>query len=560
MKSLVEIEADLTAPGGPFECAEESVLGAPMSVFRDRLPSARALLEASRTFGDAEHLVCGTTRLSFAAHLGEVGSVAEALREQYGVGPGDRVAILAANCAEWVITYWAAVSLGAIAVGLNGWWSGDEIAYGVADCEPKALVADARRLARVDRAALAVPVVEIESEFEALRSHAPGAPLSTAPIEEDNPATILYTSGTTGRPKGAVLTHRALVAAIRINLFHGIRMTLAAAQAADVSRDPGGAPPQTCMLVSSPLFHISGLVNGAVMSLATGAKAVWLPGRFDPLRVMQALEAERVTSWGPMGTMVYRVVNHPEVDRFDFSSVRNVGSGGAPVSAELQNRMREVFSVAGSSMGIGYGLTESTSMVAVGWGAELAEAPNTVGRPLPTIDLEIRDETGQLALEGAEGEIHVRAPTLMREYWGRAEATAEAILPGRWLRTGDWGRLEAGRLFVNSRKRDLILRGGENVYPAEIEHCLEALPEVDEAAVYGVAHEEFGQEVAAVVVPSEGAELREENLTEWVASRLAYFKVPSRWEIRTEPLPRNASGKVLKDVLSGAVENVFQDE
>ena len=144
MKSLVEIEADLTAPGGPFECAEESVLGVPMSVFRERLPSARALLEASRAFGDAEHLVCGATRLSFGAHLREVSSVAEALRERYGVGPGDRVAILAANCAEWVITYWATVSLGAIAVGLNGWWSGDEIAYGVADCDPKVLVADGK--------------------------------------------------------------------------------------------------------------------------------------------------------------------------------------------------------------------------------------------------------------------------------------------------------------------------------------------------------------------------------------------------------------------------------
>jgi len=560
VKSLLEIEADLTAPGGPFECAEENVLGVPMSVFRDRLPSARALLEASRAFGDAEHLVCGKKRLSFAAHLGEVSSVAEALRAHHGVRPGDRVAILAANSAEWVVTYWATISLGAIAVGLNGWWSGDEIAYGVADCDPKVLVADARRLERVDRATLGVPVVEIESEFEALRSHAPGALLSAAEIDEDDPATILYTSGTTGRPKGAVLTHRALVAAIRINLFHGIRMTLAAAQAADAGGPQGGTPPQTCMLVSSPLFHISGLVNGAVMSLATGAKAVWLPGRFDPLRVMQVLEAERVTSWGPMGTMVYRVVNHPEVDRFDFSSVRNVGSGGAPVSAELQSRMREVFRGAGASMGIGYGLTESTSMVAVGWGAELADAPNTVGRPLPTIDLEIRDEADQPAPEGAEGEIHVRAPTLMREYWGRPDATAEAILPGRWLRTGDWGRLEAGRLYVNSRKRDLILRGGENVYPAEIEHCLEALAEVEEAAVYGVAHEEFGQEVAAVVVPAAGAALCEEKLREWVASRLAYFKVPSRWEIRTEPLPRNASGKVLKDVLKGAAENAFRDE
>lgn len=558
MKSLLEIEAGLIAPGGPFELGEETVLGERMRVFRERLPSARAFLEASRLFGEAEHLVCGANRLTFAAHLREVASVAEALREKYDVVPGDRVAILAANCTEWVLTYWATVSLGAIAVGLNGWWSGDEIAFGVSDCAPRVLVADARRLERVDRASLGVPIVEIESEFASLRSHAAGAELATQPIGEDDPATILYTSGTTGRPKGAVITHRALVAAIRINLFHGVRMTLDAAQSG--AGRSGAAPPQTCMLVSSPLFHISGLVNGAVMTLATGAKAVWLPGRFDPLRVMQALENERVTSWGPMGTMVYRVVNHPEVGHFDFSSLRNVGSGGAPVSAELQARMREVFSGASSSLGIGYGLTESTSMIAVGWGPELEEAPNTVGRPLPTLDLEIRDEAGRSMPEGVEGEIYVRGPTLMREYWGRLDETAKVIRPGRWLQTGDWGRLEAGRLFVNSRKRDLILRGGENVYPAEIEHCLEASPDVDEAAVFGVADAEFGQEVAAVVVPRAGAELRAEPLADWVASRLAHFKVPSRWEIRSEPLPRNASGKVLKDVLTGAAENRFRED
>jgi long-chain acyl-CoA synthetase len=556
MKTLEEIEADLLAPGGPFAIVEEEVLGERIPVFADRLPSVRALLEASAGFGDQECLVCGDERITFVEHSAEVASLAAALRDHYHVVAGDRVAILAANSTEWILSWWATVSLGAIAVGLNGWWSGDEIRFGIDDCAPRVLIGDARRLARIDRAAIGVPTVEIESEFRSLREHAPGSALPDAEIEEDAPATILYTSGTTGRPKGAVTSHRAIVAAIRLSLFHGIRMTLWGA-----SRGLGGrtAGP-TVMLVNSPLFHISGLFNGAVMVLATGAKSVWMKGRFDPVRVMQLIEGERVTSWGPMGTMAHRVAYHPEAGRYDLSSLRNVGSGGAPVSAELQQRMRDVFPNAGRSMGIGYGLTETTSMISVGWGDELEARPDTVGRPLPGLGVEIRDEKGHPVAEGVEGEIHARGATVMREYWRRSDATAETLLPGRWLRTGDWGRLEDGRLFVNSRKRDLILRGGENVYPAEIEHCLEAHPDVVEAAVLGVEHPELGQEVKAIVVSRGEAALEEAALAEWVRGRLAAFKVPVHWELRREPLPRNASGKILKSVLAGEAENPFVEE
>jgi acyl-CoA synthetase (AMP-forming)/AMP-acid ligase II len=556
MSTLAEIEARLTAPGAPFETAVEPVLGEPMPVFKQRARSLVEVLAASRGHGAAEYLVCDGVRLSYAEHVRRVASVAKGMRERFGVGPGDRVAILAANGPEWITSYWAALSLGAIAVGMNAWWSGDEIAFALADCEPRLLLADRKRLARL-RGPAPLPVVEIESDFAKLWDHDPAAELPEVPLHEDDPATILYTSGTTGRPKGAVNTHRGILSFVRASLFHGARMLMWSAARGAASAAP--ALP-TCMFVNTPLFHVSGLYSGAVIPLATGIKTVWTRQRFDPAHVMQTIEAERVTNWGPMGTMVHRVARHPDRGRFDLSSVRNVGSGGAPVGPELLSLMREVFPNARASVGVGYGLTESTSGIAMIFGEELEERPGCVGRALPTVSFEIRDEQGRPVPEGVEGEIHVRGPQVMREYWRRPQESAEAILPGRWLRTGDWGRLEQGYLYVNSRKRDLILRGGENVYPAEIEQCLETHPGVREAAVLGVDHPELGQEVKAIVVPMEGAAPDPHELARFVAARLAYFKVPAHFELRPEALPRNAAGKVLKNLLRDGGESPFLDE
>lgn len=574
--ALREIEARLTAAGAPFEVALEDVLGVPTRVFKERVPSLRALLAASAAHGDAEYLVCDDgRRISYAQNLRRVANLAAALRDRFGVLPGDRVAILAANCPEWIQTFWATVSLGAIAVGLNGWWVRDEILYGLADSEPKLLVGDAKRLARIAGAALPnvdgseVRVVEIGRDFDALWSHDRDVALPDAPIAEDDAATILYTSGTTGRPKGAVNTHRGILAMVRLQVFHGVRLMMkgAADAAARGESLGGGAMTRPCNLINTPLFHVSGLYAGAVTSLANGLKTVWTTGRFDPERVMQLIETERVTAWGPMGTMMYRVLTHPEFSRHDLSTVTQLGSGGAPLPAELFARMREGFPNARSSVAIGYGLTESTALATINGSEELLARPDSVGRPLPTIDVEIRDADGNPVAEGSEGEIHMRGPLIMREYWRRPKETAETILPGRWLRTGDIGRLQDGYLYINSRRRDLILRGAENVYPAEIEQALEAHEAVREAAVVGVDHPELGQEVKAIVVVGEellrGANAERalaEALSRWVADRLAYFKVPAHWEFRSEPLPRNATGKVLKNVLTSGAVNPFVEE
>jgi acyl-CoA synthetase (AMP-forming)/AMP-acid ligase II len=561
--ALREIEARLTAPGAPFELVEEEVLGARIRVFRDRVPSLRALLAGSAAHGANEYLVCDDgRRISYAENLRNVASVAAALRDEFGVGPGDRVAILAANGPEWITTFWAAVSLGAIAVGLNGWWVRDEILYGLDDCEPTVLVGDAKRLARIEGAKLPhrIAVLPLESAFAKLLDHDRDAALPDAPIAEDDAATILYTSGTTGRPKGAVNTHRGIVALVRLQVFHGARLMIkTAADMAARGETPSTAPrPRPCNLVNTPLFHVSGLYAGAVTSLANGLKTVWTTGRFDPERALALIESEQVTAWGPMGTMLHRVLEHPHFDRYDLSSLTALGSGGAPLSPALLARLRERLPNASRSLAIGYGLTESTAVATIISGDELAVRPHSVGRPLPGVEIELRDRDGHVVAEGEEGEIFLRGALVMREYWRKSAETAAAIGPDRWLRTGDVGRLEDGYLTIESRRRDLILRGGENVYPVEIEHCLELHPAVREAAVVGVDHAELGQEVKAIVVLSGEATIDE--LARHVAERLAYYKVPAHWELRSEPLPRNATGKVLKQVLTDGATNPFVDE
>ena len=550
-----DIDAQLTGPGGPFEIVDEYVLGERMAVFRQRKRSLRELLEDSRSYGDKEYLVLDDRRITYAQHLRLVASTAQALRERYGIRKGDRVAILAENHPEWLVTFWATVSLGGIVAALNGWWTADETRYAVGLTEPKLLVGDRKRLQRIATLNLGVKQVEIESDFADLTRHAPDAQLPQEPIAEDDPAVILFTSGTTGRPKGAVNSHRGICGFVQVAYLNGVRtMMLAAEHGAGFDR------PETCALITTPLFHVSGLYSGAIMMLAVGAKTVWRLGRFDPEDVLRIIERERVTSWAGLGSMAPRVFSHPDLEKYDLSSIRNFGSGGAPTSPALQERMRRVAPNGSWAIGLGYGSSESVTAVTMIGGEELRQFPTSVGRPQPTHQIEIRNEAGRVLPEGEEGEIFIRSPYVMLGYWGDPEATARALRPGRWLATGDIGCLKGGRLYINARARDLILRGAENIYPVEIEHRLEEHEAVAEAAVVGVEHPDLGQEVKAIVVPVLGAHIDPAALARWVGQKLAPFKVPAHWEIRAEPLPRNAVGKVMKDVLTGQAASRFIDE
>ncbi|WP_449060647.1 class I adenylate-forming enzyme family protein [Planomonospora algeriensis] len=536
--SAAEVMARLTGPGGEFELAEEEVLGSRMRVFANRHGNLGEVLAASARFGDRDYVVTEHERLSFAAHAVQAASLARALHRRYGVRAGDRVAIFAANSPAWIVSFWATVALGAVAVGCNAWWTRREIAYALEHTEPKVVVADAGRAAAVGDGLRGGPaVLSTEEDVPRLAALFPDAVPPECGVAEDDPAVILYTSGTSGRPKGAVHSHRNLTSVIE---YH--RLNDAVARAFGDPADPADRR----HLLALPLFHIAGLHNLAVPRLATGSAVVMHRGAFDVDRVLRLIERERVTNWGAVPTMAHRLIEHGDLSGYDLSSLTALALASAPSSPAFKERLRSALPVARHALADSYGLTESSTAISVATPMDLAEAPGTLGRPVATVQLEIRGPDGGALPEGEEGEVCVRSPFNMLGYWRDPEATRKALREDRWLHTGDIGTVEGGRLRLTGRRSDLIIRGGENVYPAEVEGVLAEHPDVRECAVVGVAHPDLGQEVAAVVVTGGGSPVGEDGLRAYAAERLAYFKVPARWRITAEPLPRNATGKVVR--------------
>ncbi|MCW8218996.1 MULTISPECIES: class I adenylate-forming enzyme family protein [Streptomyces] len=527
--------AGLTGPGGRFELSDDDVLGTRLPVFTHRRRALHEVLHASAAHGDRDHIVTADRRVTFAEHAAQVASLARVLREEYGIGKGDRVAIAAANSVEWIEAFWATVSIGAVAVGFNAWWSAREMAYGVENAEPALVLADARQSAKLD--GCPVPVLSLEDDVRRFVTAHPDAPLPSADVAEDDPAVILYTSGTSGRPKGAVHTHRNLLAVVE---YHRLNDALLAEFGDPVASE------DRVYLLALPLFHIASLHNLVAPRLATGSRIALHQGAFDVDAVLGMVERERVTNWGAVPTMAHRLLEHGGVDRYDTSSLTAFALASAPSTTEFKERLRREVPFAKDSLVDSYGLTESCTAIAAANPQDLAAAPGSLGRPVVGVRLEIRDPVGQALPEGEEGEVCVRSMFNMLGYWRDPEATEAAIDPDRWLRTGDLGQLREGRLYLRSRRSDLIIRGGENVYPAEIETVLAQHPDVVECLVLGVPHPDLGQEVAAVVVLRPGSTATEESLRELTADALAYFKVPKRWRLTTDQLPRNATGKVIR--------------
>ncbi|MFB4319127.1 class I adenylate-forming enzyme family protein [Actinomadura sp. 21ATH] len=530
--TAMEIIQGLTGPGGEFELREEEVLGARIPVFAGRSRNLGEVLARSVRYGDSDYIVTAGDRLSYAEHAALVASLAALLREEHGVGPGDRVAINAANSAGWIVAFWATVATGAIAVGYNAWWTRPEIEYALGHTEPKVVFADAKRAARMPAGPAVLPVEEIAATA---RTRYPDAELAVPDAAEDDPAVILYTSGTSGRPKGAVHTHRNLASVIE---YHRLNDAMAAAFGMP------GSPADNRYLLALPLFHIASLHNLAVPRLATGSAVILYEGAFDVDRVLGLVERERVTHWGAVPTMANRIMEHGDVSKYDLSSLRGFALASAPSSPAFKERLRKAFPPARDALVDSYGLTETCTAVSAATPLDLAESPGTLGRPIAGVEVQIRDAEGRPLPEGEEGEVCVRSAYVMLGYWRDEEATGKSIRADRWLHTGDIGMVEQGRLRLTTRRSDLILRGGENVYPAEVENVLAEYPGVRECIVVGTPHRDLGQEVAAVVVMDEAAS--EKELADFAAERLSYFKVPSRWKITTAPLPRNATGKVIR--------------
>ncbi|MEO9222910.1 MAG: fatty acid--CoA ligase family protein, partial [Mycobacteriaceae bacterium] len=358
-------------------------------------------------------------------------------------------------------------------------------------------------------------------------------------VAEDDPAVILFTSGTTGRAKGATHSHRNVIAA---KDYFQVNDAVAA--------ELGVAPAPRRFLMTGPLFHIMSLHNLVVPRLAFGDTVVIYTGRFNVDRVLRLIERERITQWGAVPTMASRLVEHGDLARYDLSSFTSLSLGSAPSSETLKIALRSKLPIAGKSLGTTYGLTESSTAATLATAADLLRYPDSVGTPVVTVAVEIRDERGGRVTDGVEGEIYVRGPQVMLGYWNDPAATAAAIDADGWLRTGDLGRMEDGHLRMSSRRSDLIIRGGENVYPAEVEGALTEHSAVRECSVLGVAHHDLGQEVAAVVVIEPDCGVTEQQLGEFLLDRIARYKVPSRWVLTDQPLPRNATGKVVRHRLA----------
>jgi len=569
MTTLAEARASLIGPGGAFEVTTEVVDGHELRVYKDRLPNLRSVGEIAALRGDEQpFIVYGERRIGFTEFFHLANSVSATLRDQFGVAHGDRVAVLSANNPEWCLSFWGTVDLGGILVGLNGWWKTDEIIYGLQDSGAKVLVVDRGRFERIADALDQLPALEavflIDADpvdfgddhrlhrFDEL-TEAPSPTFPDGPIAEGDYAVIFYTSGTTGRPKGAISSHRNMIANLQNTIFNTVAIAMMAPDTA-ASPDAG----QTTALLTSPLFHVSGCHSSLVVGTLGGLKLVIPAGRFEPDKALSLIQDERVTIWATVPTMVWRVCEFPDRHAYDTSSVTSVAFGGSPSADELQRMVRETFPNVKSTSNA-YGLTESSSVATVISGTDALAKPTSVGPPVPVVEIRIADPSGAEVAQGATGEVLIRGPIIMPGYWGKPEATAETVIDG-WLHTGDIGRVdEDGYLYITDRAKDMIIRGGENIYCVEIEQRLVEHPEIADAAVIGVAHPELGEEVKAVVQLADGSGLTEADVRAWVAEALANFKVPAYVELTHDKLPRNASGKLLKNVLRGEGEVSFAE-
>lgn len=546
--------AVLTGPGAPFEIAEAEVLGRPSRIFTQIPPALRDLFGLVRARpADDVYLVFEDERWTNADMVKSIDEIATVLVERYGVTKGDRVAINMRNFPEWITAFGAATSIGAIAVLVNAWWTGPEIEFGLVDADAKVMITDRERVDRMGDRLQALNihglVVRSEGDLPPGCDHladvvTPGATMPMVEIHPDDDATILFTSGTTGVPKGAVSTNRGVMSGL---FAFACRTTVEALRwAPDTPPDPSTAAPSipACFILTVPLFHVTGCVPVMLGSVTTGARLVMMH-KWDPLRALQLIEREKVTNFVGVPTMSQDLVSHPDFAKYDTSSLKNVGGGGAPMAPELVRKIEGSFAGKASPQ-LGYGLTETNGYGPGNTGPDYMAKPSSTGRVVPIMGVKIVDPNGSEQPNGEVGEVCLSGPMLIRGYWNRPEATAESIRDG-WLHTGDLGYLDdQGFLYVVDRIKDMVLRGGENVYCSEVEAAIFEHKDIHEVAVFGLPHERLGEEVVAALLPTPGKTIDIDELTAFLAERIAPFKIPSQWFVRDEPLPRGATGKILK--------------
>lgn len=540
---------ELTAPGMPFELVDEP---APHGVRRNfaHLPSNLAcLLEQASGYGDRPCIVHGDISMNYAEFVERVRRVAGGLA-LYAV-PGDRIALLGANHPDWAVSFWAAICAGMVPVSLNGWWRRQELQHALASTGSRVLIGDMKRLAKLGDISEAAPDIQTVFCWDNCAS-SPGFLPMTALTESlpadffssraDDLAALVFTSGTTGKAKAAMLTHGAWLTGL---MNAQLAATIAVMRAPGLQSGDGVVR----VLAGLPFFHVGGGHGLVVGGIASGQTLIIPDGRFDPAGTLDLIEQHHIERWSAVPAMVQQVCSYGNEEGRDLSSLLTLGYGAAPSGEALLKAAQAMFPNL-RAVSNAYGLTEAGSVFAMNTGADFERYPTSVGRPFVTAEIRIISEQGEPLPVGEAGEIQVRGPFLMKGYWNAPDATNAIFEPDGWLKTGDLGYLDTeGFLFLSGRKKDIIIRGGENILAEEVERCLEEHPSIGEAAVIAVPSDKLGEEVKAVVRLSSGHELNDSDIRHWVSERLAHFKVPRYVEIQQAPLPRNAAGKLLKQEL-----------
>ena len=542
--------AALIAPGADFEVTTTNVRGVDIRTYANAAPNLRDAWAATIAYADREYLVYEDERLTYAEAHARVNALGHWLINR-GVQPGDRVAIAMRNYPEWMLSYWAILSVGATVVGMNAWWTGPEMLYALEDSTPKVIIADEERLATFDTISASLPAMaaigvrlpaassDATSWFDAT---ADAKPLPSLNIDPDSDACIFYTSGTTGNPKGAQLTHRGCTSNIWSLMFAAALQRILAVQKGLIEAD--AEPPIPSALVTTPLFHVTANNCVAHGTTLAGGKLTHMY-KWDAGVALKLIEQEQISALSGVPVMAREVISHPDFAHTDTSSLMTLGGGGAQLQPDLVGKIDE--QVATARPNTGYGMTETCGIITSIGGDFFVDKPASCGPAMPVFETKIVDpESGQERPTGEPGELWVRGGHVIRGYLNRPEATAETIVDG-WLRTGDMAREDAdGFLYIVDRIKDMVLRGGENIYCAEVESAIFDHPAVAECTVFGVADDRLGEEVGAAIHLSQGASASADDIREHLLSQLAKFKVPRYIWFTDRALPRNASGKFLK--------------
>jgi long-chain acyl-CoA synthetase len=547
----------LTAADGIFAVTEQQLAGVPQRVFTHAAPTVLDILNSGRGYGSADFVIFDGQRWTFEQFFADVDALAAVLQHDMGVKPGERVAIAMRNCPDWILTFAAAIHVGAVPVLINSWGSAEELEFTLRDSDPTVLAADLPRAKlaadalRKRRTALLFSDVDggIEQLDDDSLSHLDVRPIrdavaagrgrdyATAKPEPEDMAMLLYTSGSTGHPKGVVYLHVSVGQALMNMMLSGF-LPLEFSGPIELR---GGATSEAG-LVTVPLFHATGLFSGFLVPCAVGQKVVLLR-KWHAETAMQIIQTEKITIIATVPAILKDLLTHPKFDDFDLSSISRVAAAGAATPAGLPELLRDKLGIENRSAG--YGMTETTSVCATMSGPVFDLKPMAAGIISPIIDLRAVDSAGNVVPSGSDGEIQLRGVTITPGYWQRDDLTKEAFTPDGWLRTGDLGNIDDdGFLHITGRIKEIVIRGGENIAPIEIENVAYRHPSVKEVAVFGVPDELMGEELAMVCHPQPDSTLTEDELRAHLRNALPTFKVPKYLVLTDEPLPRNASEKI----------------